>query len=102
MQDVLIMTHSFGDELFGSLFDEFGKSGFYKNIILKNFNEEQKAILRVIIQSHIENTDYLYQRLMRLDLTTLHLDLYSTTHFLPKLPTDIFGDIQSRHRHDIR
>ncbi len=53
-KNVSLITHSFADELFGKIFDQLGKVEFSKKIFLKNFNDEQKSILKRIIHSHTE------------------------------------------------
>jgi len=51
---VYIVTHSFSDELFGFIFQKVGKENFLKNILFKNFSEEQIAVLKRVISLYIK------------------------------------------------
>jgi hypothetical protein len=47
-----MVTHSFCDEVFSTLFTELGPEGFKKTLWFKNINQTQLAIIKWSLASH--------------------------------------------------
>jgi hypothetical protein len=51
---VEVLGHSFADELFGKLAEEYGLEVFKKRFILKNVAESDRLLIRSVVSARIE------------------------------------------------
>ena len=54
LQEIQSMATFCAKQIFGSLYVELGSKGFFKNVVLKNANNDLKAIIQIGIQDALD------------------------------------------------